>query len=147
MISYLAKVKQYTMKLRGFEVELIPWNQNTQVDKLSKLASSTLSELNKSVNLEGPTTLYIVSEASWMDPIMTYKLTGELPEDKNATSKLKTIASGERRQFGIKLAYSAVFNPRINGQAEAVNKQILGSLREKCDNQKTRWLEEIPGTL
>ncbi|KAL2934715.1 Inactive histone-lysine N-methyltransferase 2E [Bienertia sinuspersici] len=44
MISYLAKVKELTVKLRGFEVELIPQNQNTQADALSMLASSTLLE-------------------------------------------------------------------------------------------------------
>ncbi|KAL2893880.1 hypothetical protein RDABS01_009789 [Bienertia sinuspersici] len=55
MISYLAKLKKLSAKLRGFEVfevELIPRDQNTRADTLSKLMSSSLSELNRYVYLK-----------------------------------------------------------------------------------------------
>ena len=50
-------------------------------------------------------------------------------------------------QFGIKLAYSAVCHPQSNGQAEAANKQILNALKKRVEDQKSKWLEELPGTL
>ena len=50
-------------------------------------------------------------------------------------------------QFGIKLAYSAVCHPQSNGQAEAANKLILGALRKRCEDMKSKWLDELPGTL
>ncbi|XP_021737844.1 uncharacterized protein LOC110704371 [Chenopodium quinoa] len=52
MIGYLAKIKAVIAKLRTFEVELIPRGQNAQADAFSKLASSTLTELNRSVYVE-----------------------------------------------------------------------------------------------
>ncbi|XP_021735093.1 uncharacterized protein LOC110701771 [Chenopodium quinoa] len=316
MISYLAKIKSVIAKLRTFETELIPRGQNAQADALSKLASSTLTELNRSVYVEVRRTKSIDPEIevqcaevepSWMDPILAYKLQRTLPEDKNLAAKIKRVASrfivykGEllkksfsapllkcvgptdadyvlreihfsicgnhiggralahkalragyywptmiqdakelafkkpladtefttlrsmgvgyfrtiprgslpekwlivgidyfskwieaeaasniteqtvrkfiwqniitrfgipkvlvfdhgrqfdnlplRRytnQFGIKLAYSAVCHPQSNGQAEAANKQILNALKKRVEDQKSKWIEELPGTL
>ncbi|XP_021732041.1 uncharacterized protein LOC110698831 [Chenopodium quinoa] len=50
MVSYLAKIKTVIVKLRSFEAELIP--RGHQADALSKLASSSLTELNRSVYVE-----------------------------------------------------------------------------------------------
>lgn len=47
MAQYLAKIKSLVAKLRSFEVELIPRSQNTEADALSKLASSTLTDLRR----------------------------------------------------------------------------------------------------
>ncbi|XP_021762690.1 uncharacterized protein LOC110727439 [Chenopodium quinoa] len=194
--------------------------------------------------------LCVEAEPSWMDPILAYKLQGELPEDRNLATKLKRIGSrfivyngellkksfstpllkylgptdadyilreihfgicgnhiGGRTlahkalragkwieaeassniteqtvrkfiwqniitrfgilkvfvfdhgrqfdnlplrytdQFGIKLAYSAVFHPQSNGQAKAANKQILNALKKRVEDQKSKWIEELPGTL
>ncbi|XP_021727187.1 uncharacterized protein LOC110694321 [Chenopodium quinoa] len=297
MISYLAKIKSVIAKLRAFEVELIPRGQNAQADALSKLASSTLTELNRSVYVEVRRNRSIdqdieiqcvEAEPSLMDPILAYKLQGTLPEDKNLAAKMKRIGSRfivyngellkksfsapllkcvgptdadyilreihfgicgnhiggralahkalragyywptmiqdakglvqkrekcqkfapkkwlivgidyfskwieaeaasniteqtvrkfiwqniitrfgipkvyvldhERQfdnlllkrytdQFGIKLAYSAVFHPQSNGQAEAANKQILNALKKRVEDQKSKWIKELPGTL
>ncbi|XP_021768330.1 uncharacterized protein LOC110732666 [Chenopodium quinoa] len=102
MISYLAKTKSVIAKLRIFEIELIPRGHNAQVDALSKLASSTLTELNRSVYVEVRRSRSIdqeigvqcvEAEPSWMDPILAYKLQGTLPEDKSIVAKIKRIGS------------------------------------------------------
>ncbi|XP_056686024.1 uncharacterized protein [Spinacia oleracea] len=51
------------------------------------------------------------------------------------------------KQFGIHLAYSAVCHPQSNGQAEAANKLILNALKKRVEEEKSKWLEELPGTL
>ncbi|XP_021737471.1 uncharacterized protein LOC110703978 [Chenopodium quinoa] len=88
MISYLAKIKSVIAKLRTFEIELIPRGQNAQADALSKLASSTLTELNRFVYVEVRRNRSIdqeievqcvEAEPSWMDSILAYKLQGTLP--------------------------------------------------------------------
>ncbi|XP_021719307.1 uncharacterized protein LOC110686982 [Chenopodium quinoa] len=205
MIAYLAKIKPIMAKLRTFEVQLI---LNAQANALSKLASSTLTELNQSVYVEVrreksidevPEVCCVDHEPSWMDPILAYKLRGEILEDKILASKvmrtnsrfiffrgellknsfsapfLKCVGAtdadyilreihlgicgnhiGERTlahkalrsaSFGIKLAYSAVCHPQSNGQAEAANKQILNALKKRVEDQKSKWIEELPATL
>ncbi|XP_021756199.1 uncharacterized protein LOC110721370 [Chenopodium quinoa] len=102
MISYLAKIKNVMAKLRTFEVELIPRGQNAQADALSKLASSSLTELDRSVYVEvrrnrsidqEAEVLCVEAEPSWMDTILAYKLQGELPEERILAAKLKRIGS------------------------------------------------------
>ncbi|XP_056687296.1 uncharacterized protein [Spinacia oleracea] len=51
------------------------------------------------------------------------------------------------KQFGIHLAYSAVCHPQRNGKAEAANKLILNALKKRVEDEKSKWLEEFPGTL
>ncbi|XP_021732042.1 uncharacterized protein LOC110698832 [Chenopodium quinoa] len=96
MIAYLTKIKSTIAKLRTFEVELIPRGQNAQADALSKLASSTLTELNRSVYVEVRREKSVAEavkvccaapEPSWMDPILAYKLRDELPEDRRSNRR------------------------------------------------------------
>ncbi|XP_021745100.1 uncharacterized protein LOC110711036 [Chenopodium quinoa] len=102
IVAYLAKIKSIIAQLRTVEVELIPRGQNAQADALSKLASSTLTELNRSVYVEvrrgksvgeAASVCNATPEPSWMDPILAYKLREELPEDKKLASKIKRISS------------------------------------------------------
>lgn len=102
MIAYLAKIKNVIAKLRTFEVELIPKGQNAQAGALSKVASLTPTELNRSVYVEvrrersvdqEPKVCCVAHEPSWIDPILAYKLRGEIPEDRNLASKIKRINS------------------------------------------------------
>ncbi|XP_056689717.1 uncharacterized protein [Spinacia oleracea] len=51
------------------------------------------------------------------------------------------------KQFGIHLVYSAVCHPQSNGQAEAANKLILNALKKRVEDEKSKWLEQLPGTL
>ncbi|XP_021721069.1 uncharacterized protein LOC110688614 [Chenopodium quinoa] len=149
MISYLAKIKSVIAKLRTFEIELYPRGQNAQVDALSKLASSTLTELNRSVYVEVRRNRSIDQEAEEV----------YLAEYHHSLRHPKLFVFDHGRQFdnlplkrytdkfGIKLAYSAVCHPQSNGQAEAANKQILKALKKRVEDQKSKWIEELPGTL
>ncbi|XP_021752462.1 uncharacterized protein LOC110717969 [Chenopodium quinoa] len=102
MVAYLAKIKTVIAKLRSCEIELIPRGQNAQADALSKLASSTLTELSKSVYVDVRREKSVAEvmnldcamhETSWMDPILAYKIREELPEDRKLASKIKRISS------------------------------------------------------
>ncbi|KAL2933124.1 Pro-Pol polyprotein [Bienertia sinuspersici] len=50
------------------------------------------------------------------------------------------------KQFGIKLSL-VVYHPQRNEQPKAANKQILRSLRKRCEDQKLKWLDKLLGTL
>nr|XP_023893436.1 uncharacterized protein K02A2.6-like [Quercus suber] len=45
--------------------------------------------------------------------------------------------------LGIKNRYSTPAYPQGNGQAEAVNKVIVGGLKKRLDDAKGRWVEEL----
>ncbi|XP_021774601.1 uncharacterized protein LOC110738498 [Chenopodium quinoa] len=192
MIAYLAKIKSVIAKRRTFEVELIPRGQNAQADAIFKLANSTLTELNRSVYVEvrrektvdqEPQVSCIAHEPSWIDPILAYKLRGEVPEDRNLDSKIKRIRSRiiifreelPKKSFSAPLLkfmgptdadyilreiHLGICGNHIggralalkalragNGQAEAANKQILNALKKRVEDQKSKWIEELPGTL
>ncbi|KAL2929914.1 Ribonuclease HI, partial [Bienertia sinuspersici] len=49
LVEYLNKMKQLTSQLQSFTVELVPRGENMQADALSRLASSTLQDLKRSV--------------------------------------------------------------------------------------------------
>ncbi|KAL2943521.1 Serine hydroxymethyltransferase [Bienertia sinuspersici] len=142
MISYLAKVKALTAKIRGFKVELMPRNQSTQVDTLSKLASSTLSKLNKSEYLkvhhhrnidQGPATHNIILEP-------------KLPEEKNEASKLKRKPPVDLGTQSLRVGPFSVENEqqqkeyldfRDEVQDEARQKMIIYKQRvSKCYNRR-----------
>lgn len=103
MALYLTKIKTLSANLRSFEVQLIPRSQNTQAYVLSKLASSSLADVNRSVFVEVRQTKYIEEEAmeafpvstdpSWMDPIIAFKKENNLPEDKNIQKRIKRTAA------------------------------------------------------
>jgi len=47
------------------------------------------------------------------------------------------------KELGIKHVTSSVEHPQTNGQAEAVNKVILGQLKKKLGTTKGRWADEL----
>ena len=50
-------------------------------------------------------------------------------------------------ELGITNRYSTLAYPQGNGQAEAVNKVIVGGLKKRLDDAKGRWVEELPYVL
>ena len=50
-------------------------------------------------------------------------------------------------EFGIWNKYSTPAYPKGNGQAEAVNKVIVSGLKKRLDEDKGRWVEELPHVL
>ena len=49
--------------------------------------------------------------------------------------------------LGITNRYSTPAYPQENGQAEAVNKVIVGGLKKRLDDAKGKWVEELPHVL
>ena len=49
--------------------------------------------------------------------------------------------------LGITNRYSTLVYPQENGQAEAVNKVIVGGLKKRLDDTKGKWVEELPHVL
>lgn len=50
-MKYLAKVKGLIQQLDNFEILYVPRDDNTRIDILSKLASSSLNDLGKTVEV------------------------------------------------------------------------------------------------
>ena len=74
---------------------------NVQADRLARLATSQIADLDSIVHietLEAPSTeesvliLCTLSKPSWMDPIITYLKSGALPTDASASRKIKCLA-------------------------------------------------------
>lgn len=90
--KYLATVKERIGNFDSVEIPLIPREENTRADVLSKLASTRVSRINHSFlqkALEKPsyrtsaTTIAVVEPAprTWMIPIKEYIEEGKLPDD------------------------------------------------------------------
>ena len=52
MQQYLSKIQQFTAYFESFEIKRIPRSQNRQADALSRLVSTSFSDLNKTVLVE-----------------------------------------------------------------------------------------------
>ena len=49
--------------------------------------------------------------------------------------------------LGITNRYFTLAYPQGNGQAEVVNKVIVGGLKKRLDDAKGKWVEELPHVL
>ncbi|KAK3022752.1 hypothetical protein RJ639_045617 [Escallonia herrerae] len=92
MAQYLNLVKTSTVKFQKFTIRQIPWDQNTQADTLSRLASAKETDVRHPVYLEFLKDRSISSQAEIeiieqepyrMDMIITYLSTGELPSERH----------------------------------------------------------------
>ncbi|KAL2926550.1 CTP synthase [Bienertia sinuspersici] len=110
-------MKQLTSQLQSFTVELVPRGENVQADVLSRLASSTLQDLKRSVFVE------------------------VLPKRSTDTNGEYEFLN----QYHVKFASSTVCHPLPNGLAEVANKQILNSLQKKLEEKKGKLdlVEEV----
>lgn len=110
MIKYLAKVKSTILEFNSFDIQQVPREDNTKADALSRLASSKIAGLRKTVFVEilskrsieeAEEILELHGELSWVDPILSYLEEGKLPVDKKearkviARSSRHTIVGGQ----------------------------------------------------
>nr|XP_021860927.1 uncharacterized protein LOC110799950 [Spinacia oleracea] len=98
MQRYLALMKEAVAQLESFEIQLVPRAENNQADALSKLASSTLQDLERTVMVEvqeeksidkKPAVNSIDTEPQWYDNIVSYKLGRGLPTAEQEQKKVK----------------------------------------------------------
>ncbi|XP_021739770.1 uncharacterized protein LOC110706177 [Chenopodium quinoa] len=100
MLKYVTKVKELAAQLVHFQIDLVLRAGNSQADALSKLVSSTLQSLTRTVMVE------ILDESSiaekeqvncigqqWYTDIMAYKVHGSLPDDEVQARKVKKDAN------------------------------------------------------
>ena len=98
MVKYLKIMKDTVTQLESFSIKLVPRNKNMQADALSKLASSTLQNLQRIVMVEvmenrsidkGKLVSYILSQKELYDDMLNYKLHGEEPGNPKAAKRLR----------------------------------------------------------
>nr|XP_027124543.1 uncharacterized protein LOC113741245 [Coffea arabica] len=101
MQRYLSKVLQLVAHFESFEIQRIPRSQNRRADALSRLASTSFADLNKTVlvevlaepGYEGGEVYPIYSEDTWMGPLVRFLGQGELLEDRAESRKLQRKAA------------------------------------------------------
>ena len=99
MILYLRKVRELLKKFMRVKVKHVPRVENSRADALAKLATTSQEDLGRLAPVEHlPEPLVsvneeeispVMSEPSWMDPILDYLLEGTLPSDPKEASKLR----------------------------------------------------------
>ncbi|KAK3022624.1 hypothetical protein RJ639_045775 [Escallonia herrerae] len=98
MAQYLNLVKTSAVKFLNFTIRQIPRDQNTQADTLSRLASAEETEARRPVYLKFLNDRSISShdeieiidqEPCWMDRIIKYLSTGELPSERHEARNLR----------------------------------------------------------
>ncbi|XP_077217983.1 uncharacterized protein LOC143852483 [Tasmannia lanceolata] len=91
MGKYLAQVRALADKFTSFEVMRVPRTENEKANILSKLAASEYTALGNicveflkksSIESEVVEVMQIDQEPCWMDDIINYLRSGELPEEK-----------------------------------------------------------------
>ncbi|XP_071939116.1 uncharacterized protein [Coffea arabica] len=100
MQRYLSKVRQLTSYFESFEIQKIPRSQNKRADALSRLASTSFSDLNKTVLMEvlsepgyvEEVACPVHSENTWMTPFILFLGQGTLPEDRAEARKIQRKA-------------------------------------------------------
>nr|XP_027082689.1 uncharacterized protein LOC113705025 [Coffea arabica] len=101
MQRYLSKVLQLVAYFESFEIQRIPRSQNRRADALSRLASTSFADLNKTVLVEvlaepgyREDMVYPICPGNtWMGPLVRFLNQGELPEDRAESRKLQRKAA------------------------------------------------------
>ncbi|XP_071921935.1 uncharacterized protein [Coffea arabica] len=101
MHHYLSKVHQLIAHFESFEIQRIPRSQNKRADALSRLASTSFSDLNKSVLVEVLAEQGYLEEVvcpvypgdTWMGPLIRFFSLEELPDDRAESRKLQRKAA------------------------------------------------------
>ncbi|KAK3031150.1 hypothetical protein RJ639_035148 [Escallonia herrerae] len=102
MAQYLNLVKTSAVKFQNFTIRQIPRDQNTQADTLSRLTSAEEMDVRRPIYLEFLKDRSISSqtevetieqESCWMDMIVTYLSTGELPSERHKARNLRVKAA------------------------------------------------------
>ncbi|KAK3008884.1 hypothetical protein RJ639_015419 [Escallonia herrerae] len=102
MAQYLELVKTSAVKFKNFTIQKIPRDKNTQADALSRLASADATDVCRFVYLEflkdrsisSQTEIGVIDkEHCWMDTIIKFLSTGELPSERHEARNLHVRAA------------------------------------------------------
>ena len=101
MKRYLALTNQLISNFDDVKITQVPREENSKADKVTRLALSETSERRPGLlmmvqyllSIERIDVNYVQSEESWMDPIITYIKSGNLPSDPTEVRKVKVRSS------------------------------------------------------
>ncbi|XP_077229834.1 uncharacterized protein LOC143862648 [Tasmannia lanceolata] len=102
MIKYLGRVRSLAVHFKSFEVVRIPRAENVKADVLSKLAASGYTALREirmeflkrsSIDAQSVVVMQIDDEPCWMDEIIRYLRSGELPGERKEARKVTQRAA------------------------------------------------------
>ena len=65
----------------------------------------------------------------------------------NGTQFNNQKVEGFCKIYGIRINYSPVYHPQVNGMVEATNKMIVENMWRNLEDKKGAWLEELPKVL
>ncbi|KAK0595504.1 hypothetical protein LWI29_007317 [Acer saccharum] len=143
MSAYLNKVKQLQSTFDKFSIEQIPRAENTRVDALASLGSTTTTNNSKSVpivhlmspSIQEPEILALVDNGrSWIEPIFNYLQAYILPDDRVEARKIKAKSAKFSILYG-KLYKKSFTGPYLRCVTPREAYDVLKSLHyEECGN-------------
>ncbi|XP_027184203.1 uncharacterized protein LOC113782511 [Coffea eugenioides] len=137
MQRYLSKVRQLTAHFESFEIQRIPRSQNRRADALSRLASTSFSDLNKIVLVEVLAEPDYAEEIvcpvypgdTWMSPLIRFLSQGELSEDRGEARKLQRKAGRYALRQNV-LYKRSYLDPWLRCTTPEEGKRILQDIHE-----------------
>ncbi|XP_056688105.1 uncharacterized protein [Spinacia oleracea] len=141
MIKYMQAVHQEIEHLKSFEAKQISRTENNQADALSELASSASCDTPRHVFWEvkdrrsieqescAPMVAILDRSSTWMDPIITYKVDGSLPDDSSLAAKIQKKSSWFEWWNGV-LYKKSFFRPLLRCVTPEKGKEILDDLHQ-----------------
>ncbi|XP_027174210.1 uncharacterized protein LOC113773797 [Coffea eugenioides] len=137
MHRYLSKVLQLAAHFESFAIQRIPRSQNRRADALSRLASTSFSDLNKTVLVEvlaepgylAEVVYPVYSGDTWMGPLTRYLSQGELPEDQAESRKIQRKAARYTLWQGL-LYKKSYFDPWLRCITPEEAERILEDIHE-----------------
>ena len=103
MIAYLAQVREVIRQFKGFDITQVPRQENVQADRLARLASSSETELQgikveylsePSVSIPSGMEVDPIDMApSWIDPLLAFLTSGDLPIEKAEARRVRYRAA------------------------------------------------------
>ena len=144
MILYLQKVLDLLKKFVLVRVKHVPRAENSRVDALAKLATTSQEDLGRSTPVEylaepfiDPYNVVIVpveSVPSWMDPIWEYIIGGSLPDDPKEAAKIRARSARFTNHKG-SLYKRGFFTPFLKCIAGEDTEYVLREVHEGiCGN-------------
>ena len=147
MAAYLKIVKELQVGFESFSILQVPRVENSHADSLANLGAAIQTTTPMSIPLvyvQWPATwkdepldqtiAEISSEPSWMTPIISYLLSGQLPEDKNEARRIKAKAA-RFTLYNNQLYKRSYSGPLLRCVSPIEVKYILTELHEgECGN-------------
>ncbi|XP_027155690.1 uncharacterized protein LOC113780842 [Coffea eugenioides] len=137
MQRYLSKVHQLIVYFESFEIQRIPHSQNRRADALSRLASTSFSDLNKTVLVEMLSEPGYMEEVAcpvntgetWMSPFILFLGQGVLPEDRAEARKIQRKSTRYALRDG-ELYKRSCLGPWLRCVTPEAGRQVLHEIHE-----------------